>query len=98
MQTRVLGKTGVKLSAIGLGAMPLSVPDNRPSETEAIELIHHAIACGITFIDTADAYCLDDTETGHNERLIGKALRQLPASQRGKISIAGKSSWTSEKQ
>ena len=90
MQTRVLGKTGVKLSAIGLGAMPLSVPDNRPSETEAIELIHHAIACGITFIDTADAYCLDDTETGHNERLIGKALRQLPASQRGKIFVATK--------
>ncbi len=90
MQTRVLGKTGVMVSALGLGAMPLSVPDNRPAEEQAIAVIHHAIACGITFIDTADAYCLDDTETGHNERLIGKALRQLPASRREKVFVATK--------
>lgn len=90
MHTRILGKTGVAVSAIGLGAMPLSVPDKRPDEDQAIAVIHHAIACGITFIDTADAYCLDDTETGHNERLIGKALRQLPAGRRQQIFVATK--------
>ncbi|CAK4836608.1 unnamed protein product [Aphanomyces euteiches] len=60
-----------------MGGMPLSV-SGRPSESQSIETIHAAIEQGITFIDTADAYCLDDSENGHNERLIAKALKQHP--------------------
>ncbi len=75
METRTLGKTNLQVSAIGLGAMPLSL-SNRPSEAEAIQLIHRALDLGITLIDTADAYCLDENDKHHNERLIGKALQQ----------------------
>ena len=53
MHTRQLGKTGLTVSCIGLGAMPMSVPAKRPTEADAIGVIHHAIDCGVTFIDTA---------------------------------------------
>ena len=55
--------------------MPLSI-SGRPDEPQAIRTIHAALDAGITLIDTADAYCLNGEETGHNERLIAKALRQ----------------------
>jgi aryl-alcohol dehydrogenase-like predicted oxidoreductase len=90
MRTRPLGPTGWNVSAIGLGAMPLSVPDNRPGERDAIGVIHRAVAVGITFIDTADSYCIDDREAGHNERLIGQALTELGAADRQRIVVATK--------
>ena len=90
MHTRQLGKTGLTVSCIGLGAMPMSVPAKRPTEADAIGVIHHAIDCGVTFIDTADSYCLDDSEPGHNERLIGKALAELPPSKREELVVATK--------
>jgi aryl-alcohol dehydrogenase-like predicted oxidoreductase len=46
----------------------------RPDEAQAIRTVHAAIDAGITLIDTADVYCLDDGDIGHNERLIRKAL------------------------
>ena len=64
-----------QISAIGLGAMPLSL-SGRPSESEAIALIHQALDLGVTLIDTADAYCLDESDKHHNESLIAKALQQ----------------------
>lgn len=75
METKQLGNTGITVSAIGLGAMPLSVND-RPPESQAIEVIHKALDFGVTLIDTADAYCQDESEKHHNERLIAKALAQ----------------------
>jgi aryl-alcohol dehydrogenase-like predicted oxidoreductase len=72
MQTRRLGDHHV--SAIGLGAMPMSL-ENRPDEAQSIRTIHAALDAGVTLIDTADAYCTNREETGHNERLIAKALR-----------------------
>ncbi len=90
MHTRQLGKTGLTVSCIGLGAMPMSVPAKRPTEADAIGVIHHAIDCGVTFIDTADSYCLDDSEPGHNERLIGKALAELPPAKRDGLVVATK--------
>ncbi|MEH2262358.1 aldo/keto reductase [Nostoc sp.] len=81
METKQLGKTGVFVSAIGLGGMPMSI-SNRPPESQSIEVIHHALDLGITFIDTADSYCKDESEKHHNERLIHKAL----ASYKGDIS------------
>jgi aryl-alcohol dehydrogenase-like predicted oxidoreductase len=59
---------------IGYGAMQLSV-EGRPDEAAAIRTIHAALDAGVNLIDTADAYCLDESEVGHNERLVAKALR-----------------------
>src|SRR5262245_36432625 len=59
---------------LGIGCMRLSTESDRDDEG-AIELLHAAFDSGVTFLDTADAYCLDDSETGHNERLIARALR-----------------------
>lgn len=73
MLFKELANTGVRVSAIGLGAMPLSL-QNRPPEEQAIQVIHRALDLGINFIDTADAYCLDENDKHHNERLIAKAL------------------------
>ncbi|BCL37067.1 aldo/keto reductase [Nostoc sp. MS1] len=77
METKQLGKTGVSVSAIGLGGMPMSIY-NRPPESDSIQLIHRALDLGITFIDTADSYCKDESDKHHNERLIHKALSSYP--------------------
>jgi aryl-alcohol dehydrogenase-like predicted oxidoreductase len=70
-KTRRIGD--VEVSAIGLGAMPMSI-EGRPDEARSIATIHAALDAGITLIDTADAYHLDSTDIGHNESLIAKAL------------------------
>jgi aryl-alcohol dehydrogenase-like predicted oxidoreductase len=72
MKTRRLGDLDV--SAIGLGAMPMSI-EGRPDEERSIRTIHAALDAGVSLIDTADAYHLHTGEAGHNERLISKALR-----------------------
>jgi aryl-alcohol dehydrogenase-like predicted oxidoreductase len=74
METKQLGKTGLSVSAIGLGAMPMSL-SSRPPESESIEVIHRALDLGVTFIDTADSYCKDELDKHHSERLIHKALQ-----------------------
>ena len=71
MQQRRLA--GRPVSAIGLGAMPLSIGE-RPDEERALRTVHAALDAGVTLIDTADAYCLGHREVGHNERLVAKAL------------------------
>ncbi len=71
MRTRNIGQATV--SAIGLGGMPMSI-EGRPDEERSIRTIHAALDAGVTLIDTADAYHLEPGETGHNERLIAKAL------------------------
>jgi aryl-alcohol dehydrogenase-like predicted oxidoreductase len=75
METKQLGNTGVTISAIGLGGMPMSL-SGRPQESQAIEVIHRALDLGVTLIDTADSYCKDESDKHHNERLIAKALEQ----------------------
>ncbi|MCH1429537.1 MAG: aldo/keto reductase [Chlamydiales bacterium] len=89
MLYRELGNTNVKLSVVGLGAWPLSEV-GRPSEAQAIEVIQSSINTGVNFIDTANAYCLDDSETGHNERLIRKALSDNGFTPSHKLYIATK--------
>jgi aryl-alcohol dehydrogenase-like predicted oxidoreductase len=71
MHSRTIGP--VTVSAIGLGGMPMSI-EGRPDEARSIATIHAALDAGVTLIDTADAYLLKPGETGHNERLIAKAL------------------------
>jgi aryl-alcohol dehydrogenase-like predicted oxidoreductase len=78
MKTRPLGSSGLTVSAVGLGGMYLSIRD-RPSEDDAVRTIHAALEAGITLIDTADVYCLDQRDIGHNERLIARALREKPS-------------------
>lgn len=72
MRTLPLATSSV--SVIGYGGMHLSLTD-RPPEAEAVRVIHAALDGGMTLIDTADAYCPDGSQTGHNERLIARALR-----------------------
>ncbi|MFF5447677.1 aldo/keto reductase [Streptomyces sp. NPDC012888] len=71
MRYRPLAHTSV--SAVGLGAMPLSI-ERRPDETQAIATIHAALDAGVTLIDTADSYHWHAGEAGHNELLIARAL------------------------
>jgi aryl-alcohol dehydrogenase-like predicted oxidoreductase len=58
---------------IGMGCMRLSTERDR-DEARAIAVLHAAFDAGATLLDTADAYCWDDSEMGHNERLIAQAL------------------------
>ncbi len=71
---RTIGNTGIRVFAIGLGAMPLSLA-GRPPRERAEAVIDAALDAGLTFIDTANCYCVDDHDIGHNERLIRDALR-----------------------
>ncbi len=71
MKTRTLGTLTV--SAIGLGAMPMSI-EGRPDRSRSVATIHAALDAGVTLIDTADSYHLAGDEVGHNESLIAEAL------------------------
>lgn len=84
---RELNQTGFHLYPLGLGAMPLSIA-GRPAEQEAEKVIQAFVEAGGNFIDSANVYCLDDSELGHNERLIHKALTQLEV--RDKVLVATK--------
>ena len=70
MQTRKLGRSGLEVSALGLGCMGMSEFYGATDETEAVNTIHRAIDLGVTFLDTADIY-----GSGHNEHLVGRALK-----------------------
>ncbi|WP_409328469.1 aldo/keto reductase [Trujillonella humicola] len=73
MRTRAIGSRQV--GAVGLGAMHLSSAPERPAPERAAATVHAALDAGVTVVDTADVYCHDDTEIGHNERLVAEALR-----------------------
>jgi len=72
--------------------MRLSTEPDR-DEARAIELLRAAFDSGVTFLDTADAYCLGDWETGHNERLIARALSSWNGD-RSRIIVATKGGLT----
>ncbi|MER6569465.1 aldo/keto reductase [Streptomyces sp. NPDC001093] len=63
----------LKVSAVGLGAMPLSI-EGRPDEKRALATVHAALDAGVTLLDTADSYHLPGQEPGHNELLLARAL------------------------
>ncbi|WP_328501579.1 aldo/keto reductase [Streptomyces sp. NBC_00457] len=71
MRYRTLG--GLRVSAVGLGAMPLSI-EGRPDETRALATVHAALDAGVTLLDTADSYHLPGDAPGHNEQLVARAL------------------------
>jgi len=70
MQTRQLGKTGPVVSTLGLGAMGMSGMYGPSDRAESLATIDAALEAGITLIDTGDFYGM-----GHNEMLIGEALK-----------------------
>jgi aryl-alcohol dehydrogenase-like predicted oxidoreductase len=70
MEQRELGKSGLKVSAIGLGCMGLSFGYGQPTKTtEAVALIRRAVELGVTFFDTAEVY-----GPFTNEQVVGEAL------------------------
>jgi aryl-alcohol dehydrogenase-like predicted oxidoreductase len=76
-----LGKTGLEVSRIGVGGIPIQ----RPTEAQAIKVVHRALELGINLIDTAAGY-------GHSEERFGKAL----IGRRDQAIIATKSGKTSK--
>jgi len=76
MQQRRIGDLTV--SAIGLGGMPMSVRATN-DEAKGIDTIRTAVEHGVTLIDTADAYCQGESDFGHNEELIARALDGVDA-------------------
>jgi aryl-alcohol dehydrogenase-like predicted oxidoreductase len=70
VEMRALGKSGLKVSAMGLGCMSMSGVYGDSDDQESTAIIHRAIDTGINFIDTADIY-----GNGHNEELVGRAIR-----------------------
>jgi aryl-alcohol dehydrogenase-like predicted oxidoreductase len=69
MKKRTLGSSDLEVSAVGLGCMGMSEFYGACEEAASIAVLHHALDQGVTFWDTADMY-----GSGHNEKLIGRAL------------------------
>jgi aryl-alcohol dehydrogenase-like predicted oxidoreductase len=76
------------LFPIGLGCMPLSVP-GRPDEAQAARTIHAALGAGVNLLDTADAYSDGEHDVGAGERLIARALRDVPAADKPLVATKG---------
>src|SRR5690242_9755674 len=79
MKQRALGTSGVTVSALGLGCMTMSdfyedmtTPEGRQAgEAQSLATIRRALELGVNFLDSADIYGI-----GHNEELVGRAVRE----------------------
>jgi aryl-alcohol dehydrogenase-like predicted oxidoreductase len=80
-ERRRLGKTGLEVSAIGLGCMGMSQMYGTADRAESLATIARALDLGVTFLDTSDIY-----GEGHNEELVGEAI----ASRRDEVQLATK--------
>src|SRR5262245_49299893 len=69
MQQRNLGRSGLAVSAVGLGCMSMSQSYGAGDDEESIRTIRRALDLGVTFLDTTAIY-----GQGHNETLVGRAL------------------------
>jgi len=85
VRRRELGKSGIEVSAIGLGCWGMSGSYGPADEAESVATLHRALDLGVDFIDTADSY----GEDGHNESLIGRSL----SARRHEFTLATKTGW-----
>jgi aryl-alcohol dehydrogenase-like predicted oxidoreductase len=88
MHRRLLGPGAPAVTAVGYGGMHLSI-EGRPPEEQSLRVLRAALDAGVTLIDTADVYCLDQHDIGHNERLIAQALAGW-AGDRASVTVATK--------
>ncbi len=88
MHRRLLGPGAPAVTAVGYGGMHLSI-EGRPPEEQALRVLRAALDAGVTLIDTADVYCIDQHDIGHNERLIAQALAGW-AGDRASVTVATK--------
>lgn len=72
----MLGRTGRKVSVVGLGCWQLGADWGDVTEPDALAVLHAALDSGVTFLDTADVY-----GDGRSERLVGQVLRERGADQ-----------------
>jgi len=72
MQYRVFGKRGIKLSALGFGAMRLPMKGDMVDEEKAVAVIRKAYELGVNYFDTGYYYC-----NRQSERVVGKALKDV---------------------
>jgi predicted aldo/keto reductase-like oxidoreductase len=73
MLYRTLGRTGLRVSALGFGAMRLPMADERVDEEESIPVVRRALDLGVNYIDSAFGYC-----NGTSEVCVGKAIKGYP--------------------
>ena len=94
MQKRLLGRSGIEVSAMGLGCWPIGGPFRlngredgygQANDEESIRALRRSLDLGITLFDTSDAY-----GTGHSERLVGEAFK----GRREEVSIVTKFGFT----
>lgn len=90
MQQRILGPDGPGVGAIGVGTGPMAASEDRPSPEDGAKILVRATELGVTLWDTADAYCLDESEVGYGERVCQIAYAALPADMRDQVVIATK--------
>ncbi|MFE5213285.1 MULTISPECIES: aldo/keto reductase [unclassified Streptomyces] len=85
MRTRTLGTTGPQVSALGLGCMGMSALYGDADRAESLATVHAALEAGVTLLDTGDFYAM-----GHNEMLLGEALRTAPPARREQALVSVK--------
>jgi aryl-alcohol dehydrogenase-like predicted oxidoreductase len=93
LRTAPLGSTGMRISRTGFGAWAIGGGGwqfawGPQDDAESVAAIHHAVALGINWIDTAAVYGL-----GHSEEVVGSALRHLPAGDRPYVFTKGGQVW-----
>ena len=82
LPSRPLGRTGMQLSTVGLGAWAMGGAGWEASwgeqdDDESVATIVHAVECGVNWVDTAPIY-----GHGHSEDVVGRALAAIPAADR----------------
>ena len=81
MQYAMLGRTGLKVSRLGFGAMRLPMADGKVIREQAVPMLRRAFELGVTYFDTAVGYC-----SGDSQRVLGEALKGI----REKVVLATK--------
>ena len=93
LTTIPLGSTGLEITRVGLGAWAIGGPWafgwGPQDDAESVRTIHHAVASGINWVDTAPAYGL-----GHGEEVVGRAVRELPDADRPLVFTKCGLTWT----